>query len=246
MKKKWLILLVLLLGLLVLACVFRPYVWAAISPVAMKFTKAKTVEERLAQFGAAARGRWKTDFDRNQIPYPPAAVRLVALKTEKVLRVYALNKSSQLRSIRSYPILAASGVVGPKLAEGDRQVPEGIYSIESLNPNSRFHVALRVGYPNTFDSFHAAKEGRTRPGGDIMIHGSSVSVGCLAMGNEAAEDLFVLAADTGLTNLTVIIAPVDFRKGKEVPPTVKLPEWTGMLYRQIKAELSRLPPEPSK
>ena len=83
-------------------------------------------------------------------------------------------------------------------------------------------------------------------GGDIMIHGSSVSVGCLAMGNEAAEDLFVLAADTGLTNVTVIIAPVDFRRGKEVPKVIKLPEWTSTLYRQIKAELAKLPSEPSK
>jgi hypothetical protein len=195
MKK--IIVLLILLGLLVLAYVFRPYVWAAISPVAMKFVKAKTVDERLVQFGETARGRWKPYFDRAKTAYPPAGVKLVALKTEKVLQVYAVEKSGRGRWIRSYPILAASGIPGPKLQEGDGQVPEGIYPIESLNPNSRFHVALRVGYPNMFDSFQAARDGRTRLGGDIMIHGSSVSVGCLAMGNEAAEDLFVLAADTG-------------------------------------------------
>lgn len=239
----------LLLGLLVLMMlvyVFRPYVWAAISPVAMKFTKTKTVAERLAQFGETARGRWKPYFDKAQAVYPPAGVKLVALKTERVLQVYDVDKAGRSRWIRSYPILAASGIPGPKLCEGDGQVPEGVYPVESLNPNSRFHVALRVGYPNAFDRSQAAKEGRTKLGGDIMIHGSSVSVGCLAMGDETAEDLFVLAADTGLPNVTLIIAPVDFRKGKLVPKPVKLPDWTNVLYSQIKSQLAQLPPDESR
>ena len=239
----------ILLGLVILvalAYVFRPYVWAAISPVAMKFTKAKTVAERLNQFGEKAPGRWKPYFAKAQTTYPPAGVKLVALKTEQVLQVYAVEKSGRSRWIRTYPILAASGVPGPKLQEGDGQVPEGVYPVESLNPNSRFHVALRVGYPNAFDRSQAERDGRTKPGGDIMIHGSSVSVGCLAMGDETAEDLFVLAADTGLPNVTVIIAPVDFRKGKSVPTSVKLPDWSVILYSQIKAQLNGLPPEEAR
>ena len=239
----------ILLGLVILvalAYVFRPYVWAAISPVAMKFTKAKTVVERLNQFGEKARGRWKPYFAKAQTIYPPAGVKLVALKTERVLQVYAVEKSGRGHWIRSYPILAASGVPGPKLQEGDGQVPEGVYPVESLNPNSRFHVALRVGYPNAFDRSQAERDGRTKPGGDIMIHGSSVSVGCLAMGDETAEDLFVLAADTGLPNVTVIIAPVDFRKGKSVPVAVKLPDWSSILYSQIRVQLNGLPPEEAR
>jgi len=243
---KRLFILLALLALPVLAFVFRPYVWAAISPVAMKFTKAKTVAERLNQFGEATRARWKPHFDQAQTAYPPAGVKLVALKTERILQVYAVDKTGRNHWIRSYPILAASGISGPKLQEGDGQVPEGVYPIESLNPNSRFHVALRVGYPNVFDRSQAKKDGRTELGGDIMIHGSSVSVGCLAMGDETAEDLFVLAADTGLPNVTVIIAPVDFRTGKSVPKPVKLPDWTTVLYSQIKAQLAGLPPPETK
>jgi hypothetical protein len=232
-----------LLALVVLAYVFKPYIWAAISPVAMKFTKSKTVAERLDQFGETARGRWKPYFNNAQTVYPPASVKLVAVKAEHALQVYVADKSGWYHWIRSYPILAASGYPGPKLSEGDGQVPEGIYPIESLNPNSRFHVALRVGYPNSFDRSQAEKEGRTNLGGDIMIHGNSVSVGCLAMGDEASEDLFVLAADAGLPNIMVIITPVDFRKGKTVPTQVKLPEWTGVLYSQIKTQLAELPEE---
>ena len=238
--------LLVLLALVVLAWVFKPYIRTAISPVTSRFTNRKTVAERFGQFGEAARARWKPYFSNAEVVYPPANVKLVAVKTEHILQIYAADKSGRNHWIRSCPILAASGDPGPKLREGDGQVPEGIYPIESLNPNSLFHVALRVGYPNEFDRSQAAKEGRTNLGGDIMIHGNSVSVGCLAMGDEAAEDLFVLAADTGLPKVVVIITPVDFRKGKSVPQFVKLPEWTSTLYSQIKTQLADLPLEESK
>ena len=166
---------------------------------------------------------------------------LVGLKTEKILQVYANDSTGAPRFVRSYPIRAASGHLGPKLREGDGQVPEGIYPIESLNPNSRFHLALRVGYPNAFDREQAAKDGRTNLGGDIMIHGNSVSVGCLAMGDEAAEDLFVLAGDTGLKSVTVILTPVDFREGKSVPRSAQLPGWTESLYQTIRSRLKEFP-----
>ena len=244
MKRRYFLL--SLLALAVLTYVFKPYIKLAISPVTNRFTNNKTVAERLAQFGEAARGRWKPYFSSAQAVYPPISVKLVAVKTEHRLLVYAADQSGGYRWIRSCPILAASGDPGPKLHEGDGQVPEGIYPIESLNPNSLYHVALRVGYPNEFDRSQAAKEGRTNLGGDIMIHGNSVSIGCLAMGDEAAEDLFVLAADTGLPNVSIVITPVDFRKGKAIPQFVKLPEWTVALYSQIKTQLAGLPQEESK
>lgn len=229
--------------LVILVVVFKPYIWAAISPMAMKFTKTKTVAERIQQYGDQARARLKPRFEQAHVSYPPRQVTLVGLKTERVLQVYASDATGASRFIRSYPIRAASGQLGPKLREGDHQVPEGIYPIESLNPNSRFHLALRVGYPNTFDREQAAKESRVKLGGDIMIHGSSISVGCLAMGDEAAEDLFVLVSDTGLPNSTVIIAPVDFRTGKSLPQSVQLPAWTESLYSQIRLRLAELPVE---
>jgi len=143
--------------------------------------------------------------------------------------------------IRSYPILAASGHAGPKLREGDFQVPEGLYRIESLNPNSSFHLALRVSYPNEFDLANAAKEHLENLGGDIMIHGSAVSVGCLAMGNQAAEDLFVLAAETGIRHIEVILSPLDFRVHKEAVPQAGAPDWLEGLYQRIGNELRRYP-----
>jgi murein L,D-transpeptidase YafK len=203
--------------------------------------RAATIAERLDQYGASARSRLSPHFKQAGVAYPPEQLVFVGLKAEKTLQVYAKSGTNGYRFVRSYPILAASGVAGPKLREGDRQVPEGIYAIELLNPNSSYHLSLRVSYPNAFDREQAAKEQRTTLGGDIMIHGKAVSIGCLAMGDEAAEDLFVLAADCGITNIAVILSPVDFRAGKSVPDDAKLPPWTTQLYQEIKTRLAELP-----
>jgi murein L,D-transpeptidase YafK len=158
------------------------------------------------------------------------------------LEIYAGADAQNLRFIHSYPVLAASGVAGPKLRKGDLQVPEGIYPVDSLNPNSKYHLSLRIGYPNAFDRERAAVDGRANLEGDIMIHGGSVSVGCLAMGDTVAEDLLVLAADTGITNITVILSPLDFRQGKSVPVSDKFPAWSETLYQTIRSNLAALPP----
>ena len=203
--------------------------------------KQYTVAQRLEQYGEPARKRWAPAFEAAAVAYPPRSIVLVGFKQEKRLDVIAGPEGGPLRFIRSYPILAASGGPGPKLREGDRQVPEGIYRIESLNPNSLYHLSLRVSYPNEFDRKVAAQEGRDDLGGDIMIHGSDSSVGCLAMGDEAAEDLFVLAADAGLKNIKVVLTPVDFRTHDLPQMTSALPAWTGELYSGIKSELAAMP-----
>jgi murein L,D-transpeptidase YafK len=115
-----------------------------------------------------------------------------------------------------------------------------LYKIESLNPNSRFHLALRVNYPNDVDREHGRLDGRTKLGGDIMIHGGAASIGCLAMGDQAAEDLFVLAAETGIKNISVILTPVDFRVRDLPPDSPPSPNWTAELYSEIRKALASL------
>jgi L,D-transpeptidase catalytic domain len=201
---------------------------------------AATVADRLHEFGHAARERLAPSFVRAGVAYPPSAVKLVGLKREGVLDVYARDARGPWRFVRSYPVQAASGSEGPKLRQGDGQVPEGLYRVELLNPNSRFHVSLRVSYPNTFDRRMAHADGRSDLGGDIMIHGNRVSIGCLAMGDPAAEELFTLAADVGLEQVAVILAPADLRT--RLPPvSATLPTWTDRLYRDIGAALAELP-----
>jgi len=201
----------------------------------------KTVEDRVAEFGDVVRARLAPRFEAAGVSYPPRDLTFVGIKDERRLDVYAAGADGVIRYICAYPVLGASGLLGPKLREGDRQVPEGIYRVPELNPNSDFHLSIRLNYPNEFEQAQGAKEGRTNLGGDIMIHGDSRSRGCLAMGDPAAEDLFVLAALTGIENITVILTPVDFRIGRspELPGTP--PAWTPELYERIKRELARYP-----
>ena len=131
--------------------------------------------------------------------------------------------------VRFYPILAASGKPGPKRLEGDRQVPEGIYRVAELNPNSAYHLSMKLNYPNEFDREHAAKDGRTNLGGDIFIHGKAASIGCLAMGDTAIEELFVMADDAGLNNVEIAIVPFDPRT-RNLQPRPDDPSWVAELY----------------
>ncbi len=208
----------------------------------MNIAGKKTVADRLAEFGGVVEQRLAPAFAACGLAFPPERVCLVALKTEKLLEVYGAAPGQAFKRVCTYPILAGSGKVGPKLKEGDRQVPEGLYAVELLNPNSLYHLSMRVGYPNAFDRAQAAGEGRVSLGGDIMIHGNAVSIGCIAVGDPAAEDLFVLAARAGLENVKVIISPVDSRvSGKTVDQTVAgVPAWTTELYASISQELAAL------
>ncbi len=200
-----------------------------------------SVEQRLAQYGARADARLKPAFQRAGVTYPLAEVALLAFKDTRVMRMYAraaMDADAPWRFIKTYPVLGASGRPGPKLAEGDRQVPEGVYQIELLNPNSRFHLSLRLNYPNEFDRRMGEADGRTSIGSDIMIHGGTSSVGCLAMGDEAAEDLFVLAARVSRERMRVVIAPTDFRL--EPPRSIMHePRWVAMLYANLHEALKQ-------
>ena len=96
------------------------------------------------------------------------------------------------RKFSKYPIQGASGDIGPKLIEGDRQVPEGLYEIIGFNPNSSYHISMQLNYPNDFDLKHASAEGRDHSGNNIFIHGKDESIGCLAMGDAAIDFLLVV------------------------------------------------------
>lgn len=200
-----------------------------------------TVEDRLAQVGRPALARLERRFVAAGLDLPPDQLALVAFKDKRILELYGRKRAEPWCFLLRYPIRGASGTLGPKLREGDRQVPEGLYRVERLNPNSRFHLALRLDYPNALDRAMAALEGRHAVGGDIMIHGGDQSIGCLAMGDEAAEDLFTLAAMVGIDNVRVVLSPVDFRETAHFDAPALLPGWTHSLYAQLRAELDRYP-----
>ena len=201
-----------------------------------KMSRRHTVGQRVAQYGETVRERMEPFFEKAGIAWPARRIVLVGLKDERQLEVWGEDMAKNMRLVRIYPVLGASGKLGPKLHEGDGQVPEGIYAIESLNPNSAYHLSLRVGYPNAFDQERAKEDGREQLGGDIMIHGRTASAGCLAMGDEAAEDLFVMAALVGPSNVEVVLAPCDLRITQPQLPDDP-PAWINQLYKRLETKL---------
>lgn len=141
-------------------------------------------------------------------------ILIVAYKSEAVLDLYAKAPNEPgYRKLASYPICAVSGSLGPKRRKGDGQMPEGFYRIDRFNPASNFHLSLGIDYPNAADRLktHAAD-----PGGDIFIHGSCVTVGCLPMTDAVIEEIYLYAAyarNSGQKTIPVYIFPFRMTQG---------------------------------
>jgi hypothetical protein len=192
---------------------------------------SRTHDQVLRDIGPRRRPRLQDAAASRGIPYPPPRLTLVGLKEERILEVWAADGAGW-KLIVTYPILAASGGPGPKLREGDLQVPEGVYRLTGFNPNSRYHLSIRVDYPSAEDRAAAAPEGRVRLGGDIFIHGKSASIGCLAIGDDAIEELYLLLAEVGLPRTTLLLAP-----NASPRPVGNVPRWVTRRYEGLRMEL---------
>lgn len=207
-------------------------------PAAPAAPRDQTLAARLAELSPAASERLAERFKAAEAAWPPAEIALVAIKDERALELHARPAGGEWKFVHRYKVLAASGKMGPKLRRGDKQVPEGVYGVSFLNPNSRYHVSMRVNYPNAFDRQMASLDGRKDLGGDIMIHGKASSAGCLAIGDEAAEELFVLSAQIGLPNVKLVIAPTDFRRKKPAGGAPGDPPWLPKLYTEVASAMT--------
>ncbi len=115
--------------------------------------------------------------------------------------------------LQTYEVCRQSGYLGPKIKEGDLQGPEGFYFVTKsrLNPNSKFHLAFNLGYPNKYDRAHH------RTGSALMVHGNCVSVGCFAMTDRKIEEIYELvekALDGGQDIVRVHIFPFRMTEAK--------------------------------
>jgi murein L,D-transpeptidase YafK len=147
----------------------------------------------------------KQDQVNGTLPPAGAPVFIRIFKEESQLELWLKGKQGwQLLDI--YPVCRWSGTLGPKLREGDGQAPEGFYQVtrDRLNPNSNYHLAMNIGYPNA----HDRSLGRT--GSFIMIHGACVSIGCFAMTDAGIDDIYGYAEkalETGQAAIDVHIFP---------------------------------------
>jgi hypothetical protein len=98
-----------------------------------------------------------------------------------------------------------------------------------------------INYPNNFDRLQASRDGRKNLGGNIFLHGKSLSVGCLAVGDRGIDQLFMLAHRVGLGHVQMIIAPNDLRVSKPATSTFAQPRWLPELYKQIGSALNQFP-----
>jgi murein L,D-transpeptidase YafK len=120
-----------------------------------------------------------------------APIMIRIFKEESVLEVWKRKDNGRFDVIATYEICKWSGKLGPKFTEGDRQAPEGFYTVNQhqMNPNSSYHLSFNIGFPNTFDRVH----GRT--GQHLMVHGACSSAGCYSMTDEQVEQIYAFARD---------------------------------------------------
>ena len=127
---------------------------------------------------------------KNMDKASPMLVRL--FKQEAELEVWKQDRSGRFALLKTYPICRWSGDLGPKVKEGDRQAPEGFYSITpaQMNPTSAYYLSFNMGYPNAYDKAW----GRT--GSQLMVHGDCSSRGCYAMTDEQISEIYALGRES--------------------------------------------------
>ncbi len=198
----------------------------------------KATNQVVKQYAPITDKSLKPEFKKAHVHYPPKEMALLTFKEEQEMEFWAKDDpEDDWKLIKTYELTAYSGEAGPKLKYHDDQIPEGIYHVVMLNPFSALQLSMRINYPNEYDKKWGEIEGRDNLGGDIFIHGRDLSVGCIAIGDEAIDELFVLAARIGPQNVKVIIAPNDLREDKPVTDLEHCPKWVPELYDNIEEEL---------
>lgn len=176
-------------------------------------------------------------FAAKGLHWPAKYIYLRSFKYDSQLEVWVKNTSKEpYQLFKTYKVCALAGTLGPKRMEGDYQVPEGFYFINEFNPRSTYHLSLGLNYPNPSDKILSDS---LRPGGDIYIHGSCVTVGCIPMTDGQIEEIYILAAyakDQGEDFIPVHIYPIRYDRKKSADYLNTLTKTDA----QLKAFASRL------
>lgn len=159
----------------------------------------------------------RKQFEKKGLQWPAKFVYIRSFKFDSQLEVWVKNKlSEEYKHFKTYKVCAMAGSLGPKRMQGDYQVPEGFYYINEFKPNSVYHLSLGLNYPNASDRMLSDS---LYPGGDIYIHGSCVTEGCIPITNDQIEDLYIItsyARAMGQEFIPVHIFPVQFNKPASV------------------------------
>ena len=179
---------------------------------------------------------------KNMTKEGPILIRL--FKQEAELEVWKEDSSGQYALLRTFPICRWSGELGPKIKEGDRQAPEGFYTVTpaQMNPMSQYYLAFNMGFPNAYDQAH----GRT--GAHLMVHGDCSSRGCYSMTDEQIVEIYALARESFFAGQTAFqiqaypfrMTPANMAKHRNNP---SMPFWKMLKEGYDHFEVTRLEPK---
>jgi murein L,D-transpeptidase YafK len=159
----------------------------------------------------------KHQFAAKKLVWPARYVYIRSFKYDSELEVWVKDQPEQeYKLFKTYKVCALAGTMGPKRIQGDYQVPEGTYYINEFKPNSQYHLSLGLNYPNASDRILGDS---SQPGGEIYIHGSCVTTGCIPITNPQIEELYTItshARGAGQEFIPVHIFPVRFNVPKSL------------------------------
>lgn len=200
------------------------------------------IQSRAQEVARRLRPTLERDLSQSGLQYG-SAVFVRIFKQEKRLELWVEADGGKFVLFRDYPVCAYSGTLGPKLKQGDGQAPEGFYRVATsqLKPDSRYHLAFNLGYPNAHDRWH----GRT--GDFLMVHGNCVSIGCYAMGDPAIEEIYTLvsaALEAGQAAIDVHVFPfrLEADRLQEQAASPWLDFWMELKPAYDHFEKTRVPP----
>ena len=187
------------------------------------FLSQQRANSRVASAFKSKEDTLKKQFAQKGLQYPPKQLYIRSFKYDSQLEVWIRNTSKeQFQLFKTYKVCALSGSLGPKRVEGDYQVPEGFYYINQFKPNAEFHLALGLNYPNASDELLSDS---LKPGGDIYIHGSCITVGCIPIKDEPIEEVYILATqakNNGQDFIPIHVFPVRFNNPRSVEYFLKV------------------------
>lgn len=185
-----------------------------VGPSASSFTSFIGYQKTLERPADAMKREEDTlqrQFRSKRLIWPAKYVYIRSFKYDSQLEVWVKDeRKDPYKLFKTYKVCALAGTLGPKRLEGDYQVPEGFYYINEFNPKSSYHLSLGLNYPNLSDKILSDAE---KPGGEIYIHGSCVTVGCIPLTDPMIEELYIISAhakDLGQDFIPVHIFPIRF------------------------------------
>ncbi|HEY2722339.1 MAG TPA: L,D-transpeptidase family protein [Chitinophagaceae bacterium] len=181
------------------------------SSISTSFIEYQKTLQRPAEAMARKEDTLRRQFEAKKLVWPARYIYIRSFKYDSQMEVWVKNDlKDPYQLFKTYKICALAGTLGPKRMAGDFQVPEGFYYINEFNPKSDYYLALGINYPNVSDRILSDS---LRPGGDIYIHGSCVTVGCIPITDGQIDELYILAAhakDAGEDFIPVHIFPVRY------------------------------------